>query len=343
MSDTLSFNDCVWKEEGIWKIDTFGLDKWLKNNSKKYNSLSEFSKQIGIKTSKLNYNGIMAGDYLWSGDKFKKNDEFDFYNNMIGEIITNKYNEKYIILDTYREKMNIRGYEWIFKIKSVKHGIYLNITECKYNSGNFFTKYSPTIYGVGYLDGYTNNDFNVAYKNWGAMLARCYNRQNKGYAAYGAKGVRVDNRWHSFKNYINDIQKLEGFDMERYVRGEIVIDKDIKQMNKDKNLISYSKDNCVFLDKEINDILKRSGLILFKAISPIGDVYLDYTQRGFAKGHNLQGRTINQVLKGDYKTHKGWKFELINRYDYSNPKFKYKSKRVIPSLVKKYLWGDEFE
>jgi hypothetical protein len=45
-----------------------------------------------------------------------------------------------------------------------------------------------------------------AYWVWGAMIQRCHTPANKGYRHYGAKGIRVCDRWrHSFDDFIADM------------------------------------------------------------------------------------------------------------------------------------------
>ncbi len=38
-----------------------------------------------------------------------------------------------------------------------------------------------------------------------AMLSRCYNKKQKAYKYYGGKGVGVCERWHTFKNFYDDM------------------------------------------------------------------------------------------------------------------------------------------
>jgi hypothetical protein len=45
------------------------------------------------------------------------------------------------------------------------------------------------------------------YQSWGAMMDRCYNPARKSYQSYGAKGVTVDLRWHTFENFLADMGK----------------------------------------------------------------------------------------------------------------------------------------
>lgn len=43
------------------------------------------------------------------------------------------------------------------------------------------------------------------YVTWADMLARCYNRENKAFKNYGARGILVDPHWHHFENFAIDM------------------------------------------------------------------------------------------------------------------------------------------
>lgn len=43
------------------------------------------------------------------------------------------------------------------------------------------------------------------YRVWCSMLQRCSNPNNSRYADYGARGIKVCERWHDFKNFLADI------------------------------------------------------------------------------------------------------------------------------------------
>lgn len=43
------------------------------------------------------------------------------------------------------------------------------------------------------------------YATWADMLARCYNRENKAFKNYGARGILVDPHWHHFENFAIDM------------------------------------------------------------------------------------------------------------------------------------------
>lgn len=49
------------------------------------------------------------------------------------------------------------------------------------------------------------------YKVWVSMIARCHNPNNSGYKNYGARGIRVCDRWReSFGNFIADVGERPG-------------------------------------------------------------------------------------------------------------------------------------
>ena len=81
------------------------------------------------------------------------------------------------------------------------------------------------------------------------MLKRCYGEYSTCYT-----GCTVDKRWHSFKNFLNSIQELEGYD--KWERGDNMhLDKDIKC----KGNKVYSADTCMFVSAHDNivDSLNR--------------------------------------------------------------------------------------
>ena len=43
------------------------------------------------------------------------------------------------------------------------------------------------------------------YGVWSAMLARCYNKNVFGFPWYGARGIKVCKRWHTFANFLADM------------------------------------------------------------------------------------------------------------------------------------------
>jgi hypothetical protein len=48
------------------------------------------------------------------------------------------------------------------------------------------------------------------YQRWAKMMQRCYNPNNSRYARYGARGITVCERWHTFANWYADIVGVLG-------------------------------------------------------------------------------------------------------------------------------------
>lgn len=140
-------------------------------------------------------------------------------------------------------------------IKFLESGWVCNVQTCNISSGHIEDCRAKTVYGVGYLDtnlkipARGNSIIRRAYDTWANMLKRCYGGYETCYI-----GCTVDKRWHSFKNFLNSIQELEGY--EKWERGENMhLDKDIKC----KNNKVYSADTCMFVPAHDNivDSLNR--------------------------------------------------------------------------------------
>ena len=87
-----------------------------------------------------------------------------------------------------------------------------------------------------------NSIIRRAYDLWANMLKRCYGKYKTCY-----EDCSVDKRWHSFKNFLNSLSELEGYEL--WERGEDVhLDKDIKG----KGTRIYSKDTCMFVAASVN-------------------------------------------------------------------------------------------
>jgi len=107
------------------------------------------------------------------------------------------------------------------------------------------------IYNIGYIGMGTyraanpDRSLTPCYRTWVNMLARCYNRKNKGYSSYGGRGVVVAVEWHCYQKFCKWFYKN--------YRDGYVLDKDIlKQGNK-----VYGPDTCCFVPMSINQMFIR--------------------------------------------------------------------------------------
>ena len=133
-------------------------------------------------------------------------------------------------------------------IRFVESGWVCNVQTTNISSGHIEDCRAKTVYGVGYLDTNIkipmrgNSIIRRAYDLWANMLKRCYGKYKTCY-----EDCSVDKRWHSFKNFLNSLSELEGYEL--WERGEDVhLDKDIKG----KGTRIYSKDTCMFVPASVN-------------------------------------------------------------------------------------------
>ena len=54
------------------------------------------------------------------------------------------------------------------------------------------------------------------YGTWFSMMGRCYSKTNSSFMNYGGRGIKVCQRWHDIKNFIDDIgEKKIGLSIDR--------------------------------------------------------------------------------------------------------------------------------
>lgn len=94
----------------------------------------------------------------------------------------------------------------------------------------------------------TENEWNKrVYKKWRDMIQRVYsNNYIDKHPTYIMCTMQLELHWLSY--FVEHIEEIEGYDYERFMDGELVLDKDIKSNGENKE---YSINNCMFTtDKE---------------------------------------------------------------------------------------------
>jgi hypothetical protein len=81
------------------------------------------------------------------------------------------------------------------------------------------------------------------YNIWHLMMNRCYKENNKSYADYGLRNIKVCEQWHNVENFIHDMNDdyKDGLSIDR--------------INNDKG---YFKDNCRWVNRTIQARNKRT-------------------------------------------------------------------------------------
>ena len=102
------------------------------------------------------------------------------------------------------------------------------------------------------------NEWNrIVYRKWERMLYRCYNEEyHKTKKGKNYIGCTVCERWLTLSNFVEDVPKIEGYDREKFLNGELELDKDKKNNTDEKH---YCFNFCTWLSKPENHGLAWDG------------------------------------------------------------------------------------
>ena len=143
------------------------------------------------------------------------------------------------------------------------------------------------------------------YQCWHSMIVRCYNKKyQEKYTSY--KGCYVCNKWLKLSGFIEDISKIEGYELWlNNPNKRICLDKDIKSDNNNK---CYCLEECRFVTNEDN--VRQSNK----------DMVIDYSSEEYRKkiskskkGKNTKGK----IAQYEYNKETKQQGELIKIWDYA--------------------------
>jgi hypothetical protein len=215
--------------------------------------------------------------------------------NRVGEYWTNNDGEKLEII----EYKGVNNCTVRFEDGTVVENVqYHNIISKNIKNNN-----RKSVFGVGFI-GYGNHKASVkskhtkCYSTWKSMLMRCYYKYNENNKTY--EDVEVDEDWHSFQEFAEWylINYIEGWEL----------DKDL--LNNHTKI--YSKNNCCFLPKELNILLKESK-----------------KSTGTTKVHN---KYKSQIGRNKTHIHIG----SFNTIEEANNAYKLEKKKQIVTMAEKY-------
>ena len=151
-------------------------------------------------------------------------------------------------------KLTIVQLESCYKVvvKFLNTGNLRTVDPRNVRKGTVKDRYAPTIYNIGVvgekypikLDGKVTKE----YSTWRNMLARCSNLQYKNFKTY--KDCEVSDNFKFYEYFYEWCYNQIGYSLDNFE-----LDKDL--LSKGNKL--YSEYTCVFLPKEINQVLTKSN------------------------------------------------------------------------------------
>ena len=147
-----------------------------------------------------------------------------------------------------------------------------------------------------------NGKLSLTYISWQNMKQRCQNPNHSRFKDWGARDIKVCERWQDFTNFLADMgEKPEGLTLDR--------------INNDGD---YEPGNCRWAtwkeqrrnQREAKPYIHRTQYF-FIAMDEQGTMIASNNQHEFARQHGLDQGNIAACLNGKRKSHKGWRFKRI--------------------------------
>lgn len=230
-----------------------------------------------------------------------------------GSVWRNNDGEAFTIIAKINEKLKNGAWYYLCQFED---GNVVKATPNHIYDGQIKNPYTPSLWGIGYIgDGKWQSCINYKrtkeYNLWIRMMGCCYNPKDKSYSDYGAKGVRVDDRWHNFQQFCDDISDFENYENWKNTEAEYALDKDIICDKKNISPKIYSKDTCQFITFSENSTYAGYTHKTYIA-HRIKDGYEEEFLYGahFAKKYDIHQTGISACLVGRAKSHRGWRFRV---------------------------------
>ncbi len=146
-------------------------------------------------------------------------------------------------------------------------------------------------------------------KTWEGMISRCYYRDDIGYADYGARGVRVCNRWLEFKAFAEDAANLPGWDNKAADLRGYCIDKDGRG-----NGFIYGPEYCQWITPAENQALQHNKRYV---VEKDGEIFTFTNIEKFCNAHGADGKNFSDLWTGRKNAKERYGFRLVAVHDRS--------------------------
>ena len=170
--------------------------------------------------------------------------------------------------------------------------------------------------------------YKIAY-TYRSMRARCYNKNSENYKRYGEIGIYICDDWQTLSGFIEDIDKIEGWDLDKFLNSEIQLDKDIKskQLGVQPH---YSLETCMFVSLSDNCGARQDNQEMI-IISPSGEFFETSNREKFCREHGLDSRHAFNCLKKQSQHYKGWQFFYKSEFSENDILKQQKIKGISPN------------
>lgn len=247
---------------------------------------------------------------------------------LVGKHFTSTTGLDFVVYQEYLvpRKDDVGKGHYRYKIAFTKTGYQVdNCVAASVKGGLIKDFYSPSVLGVGIKGNPVSEEDNeLLYQTWIGILKRCYDKNHMAYSNYGGKGVFVSKRWLVFENFVNDVKKLENWNLKRYFTDEYTLDKDYYSSN------CYSKETCLWLSKK-EQTVNIEEYAFVKITSEAGKVTYTFSLKEAARQIGVSNPTAQKYIKSGKRTETGYTLENIEK-DLDTP-YRYRSHDQIKSVI----------
>lgn len=172
-----------------------------------------------------------------------------------------------------------------------------------------------------------SNKYNPVHKKmrelWRSMMNRCYSDKSGSYKNYGAIGVTVCEKWKKYDGFLDDIDKVDGFDIEKILRGDLQLDKDVKQEGISSDQKVYSLVACTFITRSDNSANRYNNKKFVAMNMLTGEVIVTQNRELLCREKDLDPSSVWRILQSNLrdiddvkeKMYHGWAFQYLETFD----------------------------